>query len=634
MQVFVLIRWRSILILLLSCLGGNLLAQQACYTFQTDSVGCAPLRIRVLNCGDPNIAVAYNFNLLADPTRYFQASVANRGDTSTIYTDVGTYVLAQAISGQFQNPYSRKVRVAAAGTLPTFTASTCPGQVRLRFQDSVFTNLDVSVAGITRRVQLRRRDTTLIFLVAGASPFRLVPIRVKGLQPSNCGLAEIFDTVRVYEQLPNPVLSTLTSTATRSNGYTPIRYRLKYSAPKDVDYIFSVASNDSAFTPLLTQARSGSDTSAIAIDRPLSPFLRLQLRLGAECGANARIDTGIAYNPLPASKAGAVRFFATSQGRDSIIIQYRQAYIPSPSDTLFSDTTAAPCGAERCYTIRTRTRRSHLIAVSYTYCSTIETGSAAPLYASNSIFVPSVSNFNEGNYQIQFDTLRSLISNIEALPFATVLAQSPVRLVYPDAGCRLIRYRDGCNNASESDSLVCPLSLSGSISAKSRVLQVQPLTGLDPGSNSSYFIEARDQTGTLLQRVALTGSSYRDFSRFPAQIIVYRAIQKIAGRVDSSISNTVRLELNAQISFPDIFTPNGDGVNEVLSPQLTFLSDLVTTIYNTFGQAVYRNNCLDCGWDGLYMGSEAPPGPYVLVSIGRDQLGKSVSIRKTIILAR
>ncbi|MDZ7845519.1 MAG: gliding motility-associated C-terminal domain-containing protein [Owenweeksia sp.] len=87
-----------------------------------------------------------------------------------------------------------------------------------------------------------------------------------------------------------------------------------------------------------------------------------------------------------------------------------------------------------------------------------------------------------------------------------------------------------------------------------------------------------------------------------------------------TISHLVRVKIDplpkdVLALMPNVFTPNGDDVNDEykLQNELTYpcLSELEIRIFNRWGVEVYQNRLTDrFGWDGRYKGREAAPGVY------------------------
>jgi gliding motility-associated-like protein len=100
------------------------------------------------------------------------------------------------------------------------------------------------------------------------------------------------------------------------------------------------------------------------------------------------------------------------------------------------------------------------------------------------------------------------------------------------------------------------------------------------------------------------------------------------------------IKLKVVRSGPDIlvpsgFTPNGDGKNDILKPITIAISTLsYFSVYNRWGQLMYRTTELEKGWDGTYNGEMQAAGAYVYQTEGTDYLGKKVYRKGTVVLIR
>lgn len=64
------------------------------------------------------------------------------------------------------------------------------------------------------------------------------------------------------------------------------------------------------------------------------------------------------------------------------------------------------------------------------------------------------------------------------------------------------------------------------------------------------------------------------------------------------------------IKVPSAFTPNGDGLNDVLNIIYRNVTIKDFQIYNRWGQRVFRTNNINQGWDGTFNGEEVGIGTY------------------------
>ncbi len=73
---------------------------------------------------------------------------------------------------------------------------------------------------------------------------------------------------------------------------------------------------------------------------------------------------------------------------------------------------------------------------------------------------------------------------------------------------------------------------------------------------------------------------------------------------------TVFDECDPRIIVPDVFTPNGDGINDRLDVFTAHISDYELRIYNRWGELVFRTNDINEKWDGSYKGVFYPTQSY------------------------
>jgi gliding motility-associated-like protein len=81
----------------------------------------------------------------------------------------------------------------------------------------------------------------------------------------------------------------------------------------------------------------------------------------------------------------------------------------------------------------------------------------------------------------------------------------------------------------------------------------------------------------------------------------------------TNASMTVSTEVCACVPFlPNVFTPNGDGINELIGPIFHCGTGTIDwTIYDRWGLLVFSGKGSDLSWDGKKNGREVPDGVYV-----------------------
>lgn len=90
-----------------------------------------------------------------------------------------------------------------------------------------------------------------------------------------------------------------------------------------------------------------------------------------------------------------------------------------------------------------------------------------------------------------------------------------------------------------------------------------------------------------------------------------------------------------EIFIPSAFTPNGDGKNDILKPILAGIKNLVYfSIFDRWGNLVFKTGDEGIGWDGTYKGVAMPSGTYAYMAHVRDYNGKFIDKKGTIVLIR
>ena len=86
--------------------------------------------------------------------------------------------------------------------------------------------------------------------------------------------------------------------------------------------------------------------------------------------------------------------------------------------------------------------------------------------------------------------------------------------------------------------------------------------------------------------------------------------------------------------FPNIFTPNGDGINDMLRPIACGVIDYKVSILNRWGLTIFTSNALELGWDGRVDGQKSDSGTYFYIAELKDFTGKSHVFKGTVSLYR
>lgn len=121
----------------------------------------------------------------------------------------------------------------------------------------------------------------------------------------------------------------------------------------------------------------------------------------------------------------------------------------------------------------------------------------------------------------------------------------------------------------------------------------------------------------------------------PGEYKVYMFAQK--GECLDSAMTVIRVELPAQLTVPNVFTPNKDGVNDLFFLKANNLQEIYIKVVDRWGHTVYEvtSTTGNIAWDGTNQyGKDSAEGTYfyTLKATGTD--GQSFDQRGTIMLLR
>lgn len=98
-------------------------------------------------------------------------------------------------------------------------------------------------------------------------------------------------------------------------------------------------------------------------------------------------------------------------------------------------------------------------------------------------------------------------------------------------------------------------------------------------------------------------------------------------------SVTVKVSESAMYA-PNVFTPNGDGINDEFRVAYKSIVEFKATIFNRWGVKIFEWTDPQKGWDGTYNGRNVSEGPYFYVIRGRGSDGQEYLLKGDINLLR
>ncbi|WP_375417497.1 gliding motility-associated C-terminal domain-containing protein [uncultured Hymenobacter sp.] len=219
----------------------------------------------------------------------------------------------------------------------------------------------------------------------------------------------------------------------------------------------------------------------------------------------------------------------------------------------------------------------------------------------------------------------------DSTQLSTLLAQPP---------CYLVRLADQCGNAAATASnAACPALLRAEAVPASpdpavRLSWTTP-TGPDPAQPPRYRLLLLNAAGNELRAVPVSGNSYLDQTLPPeGQTLRYRLEVSGLGLSAPTFSNLAAVVRPVRIAVPNAFTPNGDGLNDVLEIKGRFLRSFLFTVFDRNGQEVFRATDRAQTWDGRIGGRAPVNGAYVWRLSLSDEAGQLVQQTGTVTILK
>ena len=84
------------------------------------------------------------------------------------------------------------------------------------------------------------------------------------------------------------------------------------------------------------------------------------------------------------------------------------------------------------------------------------------------------------------------------------------------------------------------------------------------------------------------------------------------GSCHDTLTKIIIIDDELSVVIPNVFTPNGDGINDVFLITATGVKEISLSIYNRWGTKLYEYNGIKASWDGIIAGSgdKAVDGTY------------------------
>jgi len=228
--------------------------------------------------------------------------------------------------------------------------------------------------------------------------------------------------------------------------------------------------------------------------------------------------------------------------------------------------------------------------------------------------------FKNPNYNCSSETNAFHISTIGNsfylnLGSDTILCDKDTLLIHLPFKKSTIQWQDGSNDSlyyiSQSGIYTVAIDSAGCIEKDTiEVISIPSPTQMPP-----EFLEICN--GEFLQLSAEAGFSYYWSIGSTAQSIAISDSNiyfvDVFNQCDT-VQNSFYVkshDCSCMMAVPNVFTPNGDGLNDYFYPVISCIYDEYhLVIFNRWGKLLYETNNQNDKWDGRYLGNEVPQGVY------------------------
>lgn len=172
--------------------------------------------------------------------------------------------------------------------------------------------------------------------------------------------------------------------------------------------------------------------------------------------------------------------------------------------------------------------------------------------------------------------------------------------------------------------------------------KIRPFAGNDTMVVITQPLQLNAEGGTSYQWIPSTGLNNSSIKNpigiYGAEIDTVRyavLVFNTAGCVDSAFVTVKVFKTNPYVFVPTGFTPNGDGLNDVVRPIAVGVERInYFSIYNRWGQLLFKTTVNGHGWDGKIGGVLQGSNVFVWMVNAVDYLGKPIFLKGTVTLIR
>jgi len=206
----------------------------------------------------------------------------------------------------------------------------------------------------------------------------------------------------------------------------------------------------------------------------------------------------------------------------------------------------------------------------------------------------------------------SLLLCLALLPGGTVPSGPRVPQFVDPTGTYTLTVTQGSCQATASASVVAlvpiatPVVSSSNITVNSITFSWLPVTGA-----TGYQVSVDGGTYTIPSSGTI-GTTHVVTGLKPLQTVTISVIALGAQTCQNSAAgNGTAKTLSDAIFIPNVFTPNGDGSNDLFKIYGNSITGIALKMFDQWGELIFEGSDIQKGWDGTYKGKQQPVGVYI-----------------------
>ena len=577
--------------------------------------GCAPLTVTITNTtGEQGTFYAIDYDGQTLNPSYYSDELKK-----VDYPGAGNYTILQTlISGGSKKYHCETVKVYQTLGIVATQSSCGGGNIKLALEDGrvlqAYDYVEISWGDGVKEIWNKGNSFTLEhkYVNTATSPI----IGIKGMYNAGTACKEgAVNNVPVIFQQPQLNSIQLKSIEMRGNGNLEVIYEGVTGISTD----FLSSSDGVNYAVGGTRTSGGSDLLYRIPNLSASQIYQVKLSSKDLCGGkiDSEVATSMVLKGTSADEKNSISWnkYPTSADfqeysllRDGVVIKtYTDINITSFEDE------DVQCGDNYEYSLVAKTKTiistsaPLLIKTTTVSPKSVEQGFVT-VKANDLIELTAIipGSGSKTNYDLTIERSvggNSNFKKINTLFSETVFTDFDVK-ADNNTYCYRITYQNACGQKSVPSQPVCSILLQNQApllvwtTEKPFIADVDSYTMIQTGSSGSN--EEKNQK--------LAGNYYPNLNGQSDPEYTFQIRADSRGGNFQSFSNIISYKRDADILYPDAFSPNGDGINDVFEVKAAMYKTFKMSVLNRWGKVIFHSGDTAKGWDGMIKGREAPVG--------------------------